>query len=480
MTSEILSQKINQRKWHFWHIRHRSPFFSYIIYWGAVSRTLPQLPWAVSNNGTCHHHILTDQHELDVLGEKAWQAFLKTPDFLLRFMEVAYDKFSQDKKTWQTLQSMDFAALSMAELWTQYHRYVGSLLDYGPFIYIPLCLEEKLTVATKNYLSDRFENSAEKEAMVNTPIKESHVILERLSLLDLTQKYQAEKDFTALQTDTDQHVEEFSFLKDKGFFLDFFTHDYYKEQILNIKNPLAEYNSLVERLNKQKQDFRSLLDQIPDEYGQKLLETVNEGIFFRSWRSEKINHSAYFTLPLFLEIAKRLKLKNERDIVYLFPFEVEKSLLESVLVDVQEIEHRKQSFTYFTFEEQEHIFSGMQSQEFLKSFSLLDELVKEIIGTPAFEGKAQGKVVIVKEKIDYAKMLQGEILVVPSTLPDMVPFFKNIKAIVAEEGGILSHAAVISREMKIPSVIGAKNVTMLLKDGERVEVNAITGQVKKL
>jgi phosphoenolpyruvate synthase/pyruvate phosphate dikinase len=69
-------------------------------------------------------------------------------------------------------------------------------------------------------------------------------------------------------------------------------------------------------------------------------------------------------------------------------------------------------------------------------------------------------------------LLQGNILVCPMTLPDYVPAMKKARAIITNEGGITCHAAIISRELKIPCIVGTKIATQVLKDGDRVEVDA--------
>jgi pyruvate, water dikinase len=64
------------------------------------------------------------------------------------------------------------------------------------------------------------------------------------------------------------------------------------------------------------------------------------------------------------------------------------------------------------------------------------------------------------------------------TSPDYVIGMKKAGAIVTDEGGITCHAAIVARELQIPCVIGTKNATKLLKDGQLVEVNANHGWVK--
>lgn len=81
---------------------------------------------------------------------------------------------------------------------------------------------------------------------------------------------------------------------------------------------------------------------------------------------------------------------------------------------------------------------------------------------------------------DMPKMRPGDILVSIATDPDIVPAMKKASAIVTEQGGITSHAAIVSRELGIPCVIGTKIATRVLKDGDKVVVDATRGIVKKL
>jgi pyruvate,water dikinase len=84
---------------------------------------------------------------------------------------------------------------------------------------------------------------------------------------------------------------------------------------------------------------------------------------------------------------------------------------------------------------------------------------------------------------DPKKVLSGKkdyILVTPMTRPEVVPFLKDAKGIVTDEGGITCHAAIVSRELKIPCIIGTKNATKVLKDGMEIEIDADKGVIKQL
>jgi pyruvate,water dikinase len=77
-------------------------------------------------------------------------------------------------------------------------------------------------------------------------------------------------------------------------------------------------------------------------------------------------------------------------------------------------------------------------------------------------------------------MKEGNILVTTMTTPDFVPLMQKAAAIVTDIGGLLSHAAIVSREMKKPCIIGTHVATKILKDGNIVEVDAIKGIVRKV
>lgn len=74
-------------------------------------------------------------------------------------------------------------------------------------------------------------------------------------------------------------------------------------------------------------------------------------------------------------------------------------------------------------------------------------------------------------------MSKNNILVCRSTTPDYLPLIHKSSAIVTDEGGVLSHASIISRELRKPCVIGTKIATQVLKDGDEVEVDADKGIV---
>ncbi len=93
---------------------------------------------------------------------------------------------------------------------------------------------------------------------------------------------------------------------------------------------------------------------------------------------------------------------------------------------------------------------------------------------------ASGRVVIGNSEDDLlSKFEDGDVLVARATYKDMVKFMERASAVVAEEGGITSHCAIVGLNLNKPTIVGANNATSILKDGDIVTVDAITGQIYK-
>jgi pyruvate,water dikinase len=108
------------------------------------------------------------------------------------------------------------------------------------------------------------------------------------------------------------------------------------------------------------------------------------------------------------------------------------------------------------------------------------EDISEIHGITAMRGYARGIVKNIRTKNEISKVKPGDILVTQMTSPDYIPAIKVSSAIITDEGGSLCHAAIVSRELGIPCVIGSKIATKVLKDGDLVGVDANKGVVKIL
>lgn len=100
-----------------------------------------------------------------------------------------------------------------------------------------------------------------------------------------------------------------------------------------------------------------------------------------------------------------------------------------------------------------------------------------VSGMGAAPGVASGPVRRIDDPAQGAQLQQGEVLVAPMTSPDWVPIMRRAAAVVTDSGGTTCHAAIVSRELGIPCIVGARTATQVLRDGELVTVDAHRGQV---
>ena len=100
-----------------------------------------------------------------------------------------------------------------------------------------------------------------------------------------------------------------------------------------------------------------------------------------------------------------------------------------------------------------------------------------VSGAAASPGVASGPVKIVPDPSQIDKVLEGDILVAEMTTPDFVPAMKRAAAIVTDRGGRTAHAAIVSRELGIPCIVGCENATTTLKDGQVITVDGSNGKV---
>ncbi|MGI0132689.1 MAG: phosphoenolpyruvate synthase [Thermoplasmata archaeon] len=98
-------------------------------------------------------------------------------------------------------------------------------------------------------------------------------------------------------------------------------------------------------------------------------------------------------------------------------------------------------------------------------------------GFGASPGTAGGRVRLLLTAEQMDRLQPGEVLVTSMTTPDMVPAMANAAAIVTDEGGMTCHAAIVSRELGVPCVVGTRSATKTLRDGDQVSVDGKTGMV---
>lgn len=104
-------------------------------------------------------------------------------------------------------------------------------------------------------------------------------------------------------------------------------------------------------------------------------------------------------------------------------------------------------------------------------------LVPILTGQAASPGSASGIAIIIKSPKEINRVQKGQILITEMTTPDFVPAMKKVNGIITDKGGQTSHAAIVSRELGVPCVVGTSTATKLIKEGDMVTVDGTTGKI---
>ena len=179
-------------------------------------------------------------------------------------------------------------------------------------------------------------------------------------------------------------------------------------------------------------------------------------------------------------------INNEKEVFYLTVDEIF-GLVDGSLIDVdlkKLIELRKEQYKKYETEAilpDRFLTKGFLGENFyyedLTENSQLDE--NTLKGTGCSKGIVKGKVKVVLNPMN-TEVEDGDIVVTKSTDPSWVMVFPLLKGLIVEKGSLLSHSAIISREMNIPAIVGVQGATTALKTGDMVQFDGSTGIIKKL
>lgn len=234
------------------------------------------------------------------------------------------------------------------------------------------------------------------------------------------------------------------------------------------ENFLEEYSSQKEDLKKVLIEAKAILQE--DAY---LVDMFQYIIFYRTHRTDTMNKAAFLAIPILKLKADSLNLTYSQLLLCSEEEAISKNIPKPEILD-----EREKDCTTILESGKIRCVSGEESKKIIQALADTVENVHEFKGNIACKGKVRGVVKLVASKNDFIKVKLGDVLVTSMTTPEMVPIMKNAVAFITDEGGVTCHAAIISREMKKPCIIGTKIATKVLKDGDMVEVDAEKGIVK--
>ncbi|MEN9558475.1 MAG: hypothetical protein RL141_844 [Candidatus Parcubacteria bacterium] len=203
-----------------------------------------------------------------------------------------------------------------------------------------------------------------------------------------------------------------------------------------------------------------------------------------AWREhrKKINLMGFHVIEAYLvHLEKQTGIAN-RLLRFLAMHEIDQVLDGSLTADT--LKHRyEEGVVIRVTSEDATLFEGAEAQSLNADLeqAFAGAAAQDILyGRTASQGYAKGIARVILAEADFPSFQEGEILVTSMTRPEFVPLMKKALAIITNEGGITCHAAIVSRELGKPCVIGTQTATQAINDGDLVEVRANHGTVRIL
>jgi len=487
-----------------WNVHYANEFFKYLN----LQKRFSTLANSYNNN-FCK--LLVPKQEFNEISQEVIAKLKEDNNWGERYVR---ELEKREKKLYQIsdkLKKMNFKNLSDQELFGVFDNYyqiykklhifhwVQTVSDFGDNLfskYLMGYLKEKikdtpyslgdifsvLTTPTKlGKAAEEYENllSISKYILNKPKIKkyfnttETRIINENLIKLD-PQLEELLKD----------HTDKFGWLGygtagpgwDKSYFIDILSS--LIRQQANPEKLLQEIKKNRQENQKKQIELIKIL-QI-DPIHEKILQFARDLVFTKGSRKDSMFYTYSVVENLYREIGRRHYL-SVRQVRYLCPCEFKKLLIDKNFHTAILNERYRFSVYYSQGDySQDTFLTGAKAQEFFNQLNIIKdntENVKVISGDCASPGRTRGIVKIINEVKDMVKMEPGDILVSVATNPELMSAIKKAAAIVTDIGGITCHAAIISRELGIPCVVGTKIATKVLKDGDTIDVSATHGKV---
>ena len=447
---------------------------------------------------TCYH--VEDRERLRILMEKEAREGVYTQEFF-DAIDKTYKNTVQDIKTfWHH----DFSRRSNPELISFFDRYyqiyITTLHPMVVAIYVS-DLQDLFDSELHKITGDiSLEERLEYTALLLTPTRLTTVQKEDQVLFDLQARFEKEHP-----QKTAQEYEQFADLAEVKNIFDNLERNFGWFHMEYIGEPCTarDYaHSLWQRIEDLKEEKTHWKDQTSPQERigdiikrqkeffdhhkeatllRNLVFAMQEFLVVLDFSKADLVEGIYYARPLVSEIARRIGL-DWITVRFLLPNEIKELLESDKKVNVDFVKDRMAHFALILDNFTITSFFGDTAEE--KIDQLLEKEIatniKEFKGITAYPGKVRGKATIVTSAKDRDKFERGNILITRETTTELTSIIKKSLAIVADQGSLLSHTAIVSREFKIPCLILTKIGTQVVKDGDYLEVDATNGIVKIL
>lgn len=362
------------------------------------------------------------------------------------------------------------------------------LYNFSVYLLFPISIQGYLEENVKDKLKDKLGTDKVEEyfSSLATPIKGNTGFYEQKGILEIAIRYKKENNLTEdIKVMIDKYLLDFAAMGTKYGIGKLWIEKEVIERIKNIslEEPDGKLKHLLDIEKQNESKVKEVIDFFDnDEELIKYIKWMRTYIYIRTYRTDILTIVLADMFPLLIEIGKRYDLSFE-DVLNCLPHEVnnfefpDKKLINERIKNILILgEKSKIYYTYGNLAD--NVTSDINKIIGYKEKKNEKIETKELAGSSANKGYVRGRVKIILDNTELGKVKKGDIIVASMTTPDFVPAMEKAAAFITDEGGILCHAAIVSREMNKPCVIGTKIATQVLEDGMEVEVDAGKGIVK--
>ena len=410
-------------------------------------------------------------------------------DFVSRLIDRCYSECEDMVKTTEAIRMTKLAEKSSKELrdlWELFHE----KLSRWPYYWITAIEFDKyVTGVVRQALKETLESQGRDELLeeyftvLTTKIKPIFAEEEEEELLEIRAKYEkkSRRVDAELKKLLREHTEKYAWLPTYDFDLMPWEETRFFERMEELSEEAEkELKERREGRERAKERITEVISDIkPRGVLKSLLGPLQEFLYLRTYRTDILRILYYNMQPFLGEIARRANWEAN-EIAYFTYAEVLDFLGTGGLPPREETRERQKHYAIVKKGGISKLFFAEKEIENIVRTELAAtrEKVDILRGTGIYPGIVRAPVKIVETIKSAYKMEKGDILVASMTTPDMHSIIEKASAIITDEGGITSHAALVSRELQIPCVLGTEIATQVLKDGYLVEVNSREGLVK--
>ena len=408
------------------------------------------------------------------------QVYLTSAHEIITQLQSFYPEFEMVRDSLFSYYNKSFEELSDKELEESFQKILHLIRSVTPF--------DQYSMISEQFHLEKFHDELNKLSGVDkthlsilcSPTKITSTQEEELSLINLALKIQQGKELS--KEAIHNHLKKFGWLP-VFLFGKPWDEKYVKDEVSRLVKE-DDLQSRKERLDNFPDEQRNKISRLQDELSfpkelKDLAKVMQEIAFIRNEAETMISLGTFVLLPIYKEIYRRINLPEEK-ISTLTPEEIGHILIENKDFS-EEINKRLNAAFYVSTPEISIIYdSNPALQMFSENYKKPERETSQekLEGMCASQGKATGKVCIVRTLEDMNNFNGGDILVSESTCIDFVPVMRRAAAILTEMGGITSHAAIVSRELGVPCIVGINSLLKMLQNGQIVEVNANEWVVK--